>query len=96
MAQTRRPAVPWPKLGLDPGHFARPPREFGILPFLFLNGELDPDEMRLQLREFRDKGMPGIILHGRFGLDEVGDAFQIAVDKPAGFLKATVTIGEGE
>jgi threonine dehydrogenase-like Zn-dependent dehydrogenase len=29
----------------------------------------------------------------RFGLDEVGDAFQMAVDKPAGFLKSTVVIG---
>jgi threonine dehydrogenase-like Zn-dependent dehydrogenase len=29
----------------------------------------------------------------RFGLDEVGDAFQLAVDKPAGFLKSTVVIG---
>jgi L-iditol 2-dehydrogenase len=31
----------------------------------------------------------------RFGLDEVGDAFQMAVDKPAGFLKSTVVIEEG-
>jgi threonine dehydrogenase-like Zn-dependent dehydrogenase len=31
----------------------------------------------------------------RFSLDEVGDAFQIAVDKPAGFLKSTVVM-EGE
>jgi L-iditol 2-dehydrogenase len=30
----------------------------------------------------------------RFGLDEVGDAFQVAVDKPAGFVKSTVVIGE--
>ena len=29
----------------------------------------------------------------RFGLDEVGEAFQVAVDKPAGFLKSTVVIG---
>jgi L-iditol 2-dehydrogenase len=30
----------------------------------------------------------------RFGLDEVGEAFQMAVDKPAGFVKSTVLIGE--
>ncbi|HEX5556316.1 MAG TPA: alcohol dehydrogenase catalytic domain-containing protein [Gaiellales bacterium] len=36
----------------------------------------------------------GDLVTHRFGLDEVGDAFQIAVDKPAGFLKATVVIGE--
>ena len=29
----------------------------------------------------------------RFSLDQVGDAFQIAVDKPSGFLKSTVVIG---
>ena len=46
-----------------------PPRDYGILPFWFLNGELDPQEMLYQLREFRDKGMPGIILHGRYGLE---------------------------
>jgi hypothetical protein len=61
--------APWPQLGLDRELFASPPREYGILPFWFLNGELDQDEMRWQLREFRDKGMPGIILHGRYGLE---------------------------
>ncbi|HYN88693.1 MAG TPA: glycosyl hydrolase [Ardenticatenaceae bacterium] len=63
------PGLPWPQLPLTYNHFRTPPREFGILPFWFLNGELDPDEMRWQLREFREKGMPGIILHGRFGLE---------------------------
>src|SRR4051794_5728162 len=37
----------------------------------------------------------GDLVTHRFVLDEVGDAFQIAVDKPAGFLKSTVII-EGE
>jgi hypothetical protein len=50
-------------------NFRRPPREYGILPFWFLNGELAPDEMRFQLKEFREQGMPGIILHGRYGLE---------------------------
>ena len=63
------PRMPWPAVPPEYSHFRRPPREYGILPFWFLNGELDPDEMRLQLREFRDKGMPGIILHGRYGLE---------------------------
>jgi hypothetical protein len=49
--------------------FQRPTREFGILPFWFLNGELDPDEMRWQLRELAAKGMHGVILHGRYGLE---------------------------
>ena len=63
------PPTPWPDLPPEADRFREPPREYGILPFWFLNGELDPDEMRLQLREFRDKGMPGIILHGRYGLE---------------------------
>lgn len=49
--------------------FRSPTREFGILPFWFLNGELDPGEMRWQLRELAAKGMHGVILHGRYGLE---------------------------
>jgi L-iditol 2-dehydrogenase len=37
----------------------------------------------------------GDLVTHRFGLDDVGDAFQMAVDKPAGFLKSTVVIEEG-
>ncbi len=60
---------PWPMIPVNRDHFDKPPREYGILPFWFLNGELDLEEMRFQLREFRAKGMPGIILHGRYGLE---------------------------
>lgn len=60
---------PWPEIPVNPENFRNPPREYGILPFWFLNGALDPDEMRYQLKEFREKGMPGIILHGRYGLE---------------------------
>jgi hypothetical protein len=60
---------PWPSIPVKKDNFRQPPREYGILPFWFLNGELDPQEMLYQLREFRDKGMPGIILHGRYGLE---------------------------
>ena len=57
--------------------FRDPSRDYGILPFWFLNGELDPDEMRFQLAELRDKGMQGVIFHGRFGLEMpyVGDTY---------------------
>ena len=54
---------------LDASAFREPNRDFGILPFWFLNGELDPDEMRFQLRELRDKGMHGVVFHGRYGLE---------------------------
>ena len=72
-----RPAVPWPQLPVDAERFREAPREYGILPFWFLNGELDPDEMRWQLRELREKKLPGIILHGRYGLEPeyLGDTF---------------------
>lgn len=49
--------------------FRSPTREFGILPFWFLNGDLEPEEMRWQLGELAAKGMHGVILHGRYGLE---------------------------
>jgi hypothetical protein len=49
--------------------FQKPDRDFGILPFWFLNGELKPDEMRFQLKELIDKGMQGVVFHGRYGLE---------------------------
>src|SRR5919201_928237 len=81
--------MPWPTLPVDADTFRAAPREYGILPFWFLNGELDPDEMLMQLREFRDKGMPGIILHGRYGLETpyIGetslDRIKLAVEEAA-------------
>jgi alpha-L-rhamnosidase len=59
----------WVDERLDPETFEHPTPEFGILPFWFLNGELDPDEMRFQLRELADKRMRGVVLHGRYGLE---------------------------
>jgi hypothetical protein len=81
------PRTPWPHVEPTLESFHNPPVEYGILPFWFLNGELDPDEMRFQLREFRDKGFPGIILHGRFGLEpkylgeEYHDRIRLAVEE---------------
>jgi len=63
------PRKPWRYVPPPTETLRNPPREYGVLPFWFLNGELDPDEMRWQLRELREKGMPGTILHGRFGLE---------------------------
>lgn len=69
-AETRPPQPrPWPQVPLDLQHFQQPLREYGILPFWFLNGELEPEEMRYQIRELYEKGMSGVILHGRFGLE---------------------------
>jgi len=49
-------------------NFTTPPMKMGILPFWFWNGELRNDELEWQMREYKDKGVEGIILHGRFGL----------------------------
>ncbi|HEX9652821.1 MAG TPA: glycosyl hydrolase [bacterium] len=55
-------------LTLTRENFKTPPREMGILPFWFWNGELDEKEMEWQLREYHRKGIPGLFIHGRFGL----------------------------
>lgn len=60
----------WPELPVDLAHFTHPPRAYGILPFWFLNGELAEPEMAYQLAELRAKGMAGLILHGRYGLEK--------------------------
>jgi hypothetical protein len=49
-------------------NFINPPMEMGIIPFWFWNGELQNDELEWQMRQYKDKGIEGIILHGRFGL----------------------------
>jgi threonine dehydrogenase-like Zn-dependent dehydrogenase len=50
--------------------------------------------MRIGMRLLSSGRLPidDLVTH-RFALDEIGDAFQMAVDKPAGFLKSTVVIG---
>lgn len=50
--------------------FARPSREFGIMPFWFWNGEMAYDEIEYQLKEYKDKGCPGLYIHARFGVRE--------------------------
>ena len=47
--------------------FAKTIPEFGIMPFWFVNGRMDYDEMEYQLREYKAKGIPGIYIHARFG-----------------------------
>ncbi|MCB0732181.1 MAG: hypothetical protein KDC88_14230, partial [Ignavibacteriae bacterium] len=48
-------------------NFKNPPNEMGILPFWFWNGEMNEEEMEWQLREYKNKGISGVFLHGRFG-----------------------------
>ncbi len=54
---------------LNPEKFKNPSRELGILPFWFWNGDLRYEEMERQMQEYYDKGMPGLFIHSRFGLE---------------------------
>lgn len=49
-------------------NFENPPEKMSILPFWFWNGEMDEAEMEWQLKEYKAKGIPGLFIHGRFGL----------------------------
>jgi len=55
---------------LSPQKFKKPSREFGIMPFWFWNGKMSYEEMEYQLKEFYDKGIPGIFIHARFGIKD--------------------------
>lgn len=48
--------------------FSSPSREFGILPFWFWNGDMEYVQMDSQIHEFFEKGLPGFIIHARFGI----------------------------
>ena len=48
-------------------NFEIPSKAFGVLPFWFWNGEMDKKEMEWQMKEYHDKGIPGLFIHGRFG-----------------------------
>ncbi len=48
--------------------FTEPPRQHRPLPYWCLNDELDQTEIERNIREFKNKGFGGIILHGIEGL----------------------------
>ncbi len=50
--------------------FLTPSKEFGIMPFWFWNGEMKYEEIEYQLREYKEKGCPGLYIHARFGVRE--------------------------
>lgn len=53
---------------LNKENFKNPPVEMGILPFWFWNGEMNEAEMEWQLKEYKSRKIPGLFIHGRFGL----------------------------
>ncbi len=49
--------------------FAQPPAEFGPTPFWFLNDDLDEERLSSALAEMRSKGIAGVIIHPRTGME---------------------------
>jgi hypothetical protein len=49
--------------------FQSPPLEMGIVPFWFWNGDMEPGEMEWQLRQYHDRGVRSLFIHGRMGLN---------------------------
>ena len=49
--------------------FLNPPREYGPAPFWFLNEKLDKKELSWQIREMKEKGLSGYVMHARYGLE---------------------------
>jgi hypothetical protein len=52
------------------GRFAEPPREYTLIPFWFLNDDLEERELRRQLDDFVAHGVYGVVPHARMGLPE--------------------------
>ncbi len=49
--------------------FARPPAEFGPTPFWFINDELDEGRLARALEEMSAKGVAGVVIHPRTGME---------------------------
>jgi len=47
--------------------FKNPTNRYGVAPFWFLNGELDYDELSWQVKEMKEKGLYGYVMHARYG-----------------------------
>lgn len=47
-----------------------PPAEYSMMPFWFLNDDLEEAELARQLQDFKAKGVYGVVLHPRMGVPE--------------------------
>jgi len=45
-----------------------PGMEFSAMPFWFINDDIDYSEIKRQLKDFKDKGIYGVVVHPRMGL----------------------------
>lgn len=73
-------------------NFKTPPKEMGILPFWFWNGEMNEDEMEWQMREYHAKGIPGLFIHGRFG-EKIGYLSETWMEKTKFAVEKAKEIG---
>ena len=48
-------------------NFKKPTNRYGVAPFWFLNGDLDDEELRWQVKEMKEKGLFGYVMHARYG-----------------------------
>lgn len=48
--------------------FVEPPHEYSAIPFWFLNDDLEPEHLKWQLHEMKEKGIYECILHARKGM----------------------------
>ncbi|MEW6652547.1 MAG: glycosyl hydrolase [Bacteroidota bacterium] len=77
---------------LNKENFISPPKEMGILPFWFWNGEMDEKEMEWQMSEYHAKGIPGLFIHGRFG-EKIGYLSEIWMEKTKFAVEKAKEIG---
>lgn len=80
-----------------------PPEEFTPIPFWFINDSLSEDELKRQLRDFTDKGVNGVVVHPRIGMEEdlvyLGDDYffymKVIVEEAARLGMKVVLYDEG-
>ena len=83
--------------------FLDPPKDFTIIPFWFLNDDLDEAEIVRQIDDFYDHGVYGFVPHARIGLPEsipyMGDRWlhftQFAIDHAAKKGMTVILYDEG-
>ena len=75
--------------------FARPPVEFGPTPFWFLNDELDEERLSLALEELKSKGIAGVVIHPRTGMEVeyLSETFWERILEPLGVERADASGG---
>ncbi len=79
-ATMQKPAKP--EISINPKLFENPPAEFRVSPFYSWNDTLEPEEIREQLKFFKNAGWGGMFLHARDGLltPYMGEGWFKAVD----------------